>query len=85
MPYTMEDFQDKVRKDALEMVIQDETLSNEFLKKLSPAERLKGLPADKVFAHFSLDERLKGLPLDERMKGLPLDVIQEYLSKHQKK
>ncbi|HDN25747.1 MAG TPA: hypothetical protein ENG03_01360 [Thioploca sp.] len=55
MPYTMENFRDKVRKDALEIVTQDNTLKYEVLKRLSPNERLKGLPPD---------ERLNGLSLD---------------------
>ncbi len=55
MPYTMENFRDKVRTDALEIVTQDNTLKYEVLKGLSP---------DKVMNKFSPDDRMKGLSLD---------------------
>ncbi|HNJ40588.1 MAG TPA: hypothetical protein PKZ53_08870 [Acidobacteriota bacterium] len=67
MPYTMEDF----KRDAKE----------EFLKSLTPEERLKGLPSDELLKHLAPDERLKDLPPEALLKRLTVEDIQTYLKK----
>ena len=67
MPHTMEDF----KRDAKE----------EFLKSLTPEERLKGLPSDELLKHLAPDERLKDLPPEALLKRLTVEDIQTYLKK----
>jgi hypothetical protein len=44
---------------------------------------LRLLPPERVFRHFSAEERLHGLPTEERLKGLSIEEIRTYLAKLQ--
>ena len=67
MATTLEEINRKILKEAL-----DSAPAKELVNRLTPAQRLEGLPAE---------ERLKGVPAEERMKGLSPEEIEVYLRK----
>ena len=73
MPYTREDFQRDIKKEALQSLTDEDV--ERLLKGLKPEERLKGLhPKD----------RLKGLNPEDILEGLKpeeIDALDAYLKK----
>jgi hypothetical protein len=69
MPYTVEDF----RRD----------FTKEFLEKLTPEERIKGLPPKEVLKALELtpEERVEDLPPEEVLKALPREAIEAFLKR----
>ena len=67
MPYTWEDFEKDIKE--------------EVLAKLTPEERLEGLPLEELLKRVSPEERLKGLPPEEFLKRLTKEEIEAYLKK----
>jgi hypothetical protein len=51
MPYTWEDFERET--------------TEEFLKKLTPEQRMEGLPPEALLAHLTVEQRLRGLSLQQ--------------------
>jgi len=70
MPYTFEDFH------------RDYTIP--FIESLPTEVRLKGIPTEEVFKHFSPNERLKGLAPSEVFKQFTPSEIEAYLLKLKK-
>lgn len=67
MPYTWDDFEREIKE--------------EVLAKLTPAERLEGLPLEELLKRVSPEECLKGLPPEEFLKRLTKEEIEAYLKK----
>jgi hypothetical protein len=69
MPYTMADFM----RESLEHIMDDMTDDQRqaFLERMSPEERLRGLPPEERLRGLPPEERLRGLPPEERLRGLP--------------
>ena len=51
----------------------------DYLKQLTPEERMKGLPWEERLKGVPPEERLKGVPPEERLKGLSPEEIKAYL------
>jgi hypothetical protein len=67
MPYTMEDFEREAAEN--------------LLKKMTPEQRLQGLPPEELLAHLSPEQRLQGLSPEQLLSLLPLAEIEKYLKK----
>jgi len=44
-----------------------------LLGRLSPEERLRGIPLEVRLRGIPVEERLRGIPLEERLRGIPLE------------
>ncbi len=73
MPYTMADFM----RESLEHIMDDMTDDQRqaFLERMSPEERLRGLPPEERLRGLPPEERLRGLPPEERLRGLPPEEL----------
>ncbi len=74
MATTVGELNRKLMQEAL-----DAASAEDLVKRLTPKQRLEGLPADEILKALPSEERLKGLPAEERLKGLLPEEIEAYL------
>jgi len=54
-----------------------------LLGRLSPEERLRGIPLEVRLRGIPVEERLRGIPLEERLRGIPLEERLRGISREQ--
>jgi len=69
MPYTWDDFERDIKE--------------EVLAKLTPEERLDGLPLEELLKHVPPKERLKGFSLEELLKQVPPEEFLKRLTREE--
>lgn len=74
MPYTVEDYK---RENARKYL--GELTPEELLARLTPEQRLAGLPAEKLLEQLSPEQRLAGLSVEKVLEQLSPDQIESYL------